>query len=123
MNEKSRNIFYYICSLLVIISAIGFFFDQVYSPYVFAVAGAGVAVALLSSPYKGDNLRLRRLNIQQAIAALLLPISSYFMFSGRNEWFMFLLISAVLQLYTVLVKDYELKKENGKDKQSPKQPD
>jgi len=79
--------------------------------YAYAISGAVVAVIYLSNRYQGPNFRLKRLNIQQVIAALLLPASSYFMFKHRNEWFMLLLISAFLQIYIVIIKMIEEKKE------------
>jgi len=79
--------------------------------YAYAISGAIVAVIYLSNRYQGPNFRLKRLNVQQVIAALLLPVSSYLMFSRRNEWFIFLLISAVLQIYIVIVKMIEENKE------------
>ncbi len=121
MSDKARDYMYYICSVFMVISATTFIFDKLYSPYVFAVTSAGVAIALLTGTYKGDNLRLKRLNIQQVIAAVLLPLSSYFMFKGSNEWFMFLLISAVLQVYIIFIKDYELKKEHGENNKPTEQ--
>jgi len=78
--------------------------------YAYAFSGAIIAVLYLSNLYKGTNLRLKRLNIQQVIAAVLLPVSSYFMFNKKNEWFVILLVSAVLQLYIVIVKTIEEKK-------------
>lgn len=120
MNKQTKNALFYICSVLLLISAIVFFFEKTYTPYVYAIAGAGVAIVLMASPYSGDNLRLKRLNMQQIIAALLLPLSSYFMFKGSSEWYLFLMVSAVLIAYTSFVRDYELKKEkkqeeHGKD--------
>ncbi|MDL2222839.1 hypothetical protein LJB98_01925 [Bacteroidales bacterium OttesenSCG-928-M11] len=117
MNNKTKNILFYICSTLLVISAVLFYIEKVYTPYLYAIAGAGVAVVLLASPYNGENIRLKRLNIQQSIAAILLPLSSYFMFKGSNEWYVLLLVSAVLILYTSFVRDYELKKEreNGEN--------
>ena len=79
--------------------------------YAYAISGAAIAVIYLSSLYQGQNFRLKRLNIQQVIAAVLLPASSYFMFNRRNEWFVLLLISAVLQIYIVIIKTIEEKKE------------
>jgi len=79
--------------------------------YAYAVSGAAVAVIYLTNRYQGPNFRLKRLNIQQVIAALLLPASSYFMFKHRSEWFMLLLISAFLQIYIVIIKVIEEKKE------------
>jgi len=79
--------------------------------YAYAVSGAVVAVFFLSNLYQGQNFRLKRLNVQQFIAAVLLPVSSYFMFQQQNEWFVLLLISAVLQIYVVIVRTIEEKKE------------
>ena len=79
--------------------------------YAYAFSGAVVAVIYLSSPYRGPNFRLKRLNIQQVIAAVLLPVSSYFMFNRQNEWFVLLLVSAFLQIYIVIVRTIEEKKE------------
>lgn len=124
MGEKTRNYLYYICSVILLASALGFFFEKEYTPYIYAVAGAGAAVALLANSYQGQNLRLKRLNIQQFIAAVLLPMSSYFMFKGEQEWYLFLLVSALLQVYVVFVRDYELKKEakeHGEDNESSEQ--
>jgi len=80
--------------------------------YAYAVSGAIIAIYYLSNLYQGDNLRLKRLNIQQVIAAVSLPVSSYFMFNRQNEWFAFLLISAFLQIYIVVARTMEEKKEN-----------
>jgi len=79
--------------------------------YAYAISGAIIAVIFLSNPYQGPNLRLKRLNIQQVIAAVLLPASSYFMFKRRNEWFVLLLVSAFLQIYSVIIRTIEEKKE------------
>ena len=79
--------------------------------YTYAISGAIVATIYLTNRYQGSNLRLKRLNIQQIISALLLPISSYLMFRRQNEWFVLLLIFAFLQIYIVVVKTIEEKKE------------
>lgn len=111
MNSNFRTYAFYACAILLLLSAALYITGLKFIPYVYAISGAGVAVAYLVSPYRGDNIRLKRLNIQQAIAALLLPISSYFMFKDMNEWFLFLFISALLQLYVVYAKTNEEKKE------------
>ena len=81
--------------------------------YAYAISGAVVAIIYLSDLYQGPNFRLKRLNIQQVIAAVLLPVSSYFMFNLRNEWFVLLLVSAFLQIYVVVIKTLEEKKNDG----------
>ncbi|MDR0427219.1 MAG: hypothetical protein LBH12_01300 [Dysgonamonadaceae bacterium] len=101
-----------ICSILLGLSAALYISDMPFIPYVYAVSGAGVAVAFLTNIYRGDNARLRRLNIQQAVAALLLPVSSYFMFKNMNEWFICLLVSGILQIYIIFVRNYEKNKDN-----------
>ena len=112
MNQKFKDYLFYFSAILLLISAVLYLTEYSFVPYLYAGACTGVAICYLASPYLGKNKRLRRLNIQQAIAAILLPLSAYFMFEGKNEWILFLAVSAVLQLYTVFVKDRELKKES-----------
>lgn len=121
--SKIREYLFAVCSVFLLLSAISYIFEWRFVPYVYAVSGAGVAVYLLASPYKGTNLRLKRLNIQQAIAAIMLPVSSFLMFKGRNEWFLCLFVSAILLLYIVFVREREERKtknQDGKDNEFPK---
>ena len=110
MPQKFKESLFYISAIALLISAGLYLTEWLFVPYVYAMACAGVAVCYLTSPYRGTNRRLKRLNIQEAIAAFLLPLSSFFMFKKQNEWFLFLAVSAVLQLYIIFVKDRELKK-------------
>ncbi|MDR0768924.1 MAG: hypothetical protein LBE71_03335 [Dysgonamonadaceae bacterium] len=109
MSGKFKTYLFYACAILLVISAALYITGNKYIPYIYAVSGAGVAVASLSSPYRGNNFRMKRLNIQQAIAAILLPVSSYLMFQQKNEWFAVLFVSAVLQLYVVIIRKWEEK--------------
>jgi len=115
MPAKFSNSLFIVASTVLLISATLYITeDQLIFKiicYTYAISGALIAIIYLSNLYKGDNLRLKRLNIQQVIAALLLPVSSYFMFNRQNEWFMLLLISAFLQIYIVVVRNIEEKKE------------
>ena len=117
MPPKVVNLLFCICSTVLLVSAALYVTEDQWVQrkiiyYAYAISGAGVAIVYLSNFYQGDNVRLKRLNIQQTIAAILLPVSSYFMFHQQNEWFVFLLISAVLQIYIVIVRTIEEKKEN-----------
>lgn len=111
MNLKFKTYLFAICGILLVLSAILYITEWKPIPYIYAVSGAGIAVIFLSSPYNGENRRLKRLNIQQAIAALLLPVSSFLMFRHQNEWIVCLFVSAILQLYVDLVKGHEEKKQ------------
>ena len=113
MVTSFRNYIFYIGAIFLILSAALYITGNKYIPYVYAVSGAIVAVTYLSNPYQGSNLRLKRLNTQQAIAAILLPVSSFFMFKGMNEWFLVLFVSAFLQLYVILIREREEKKEKN----------
>lgn len=114
MSNRLKNYLFLTCGILLILSAVLYVTGWTFIPYVYAISGAGIAVAFLTNPYDGDNPRLKRLNIQQAIAAILLPVSSYFMFKGMNEWFICLLVSGILQTYVIYIKDYEDKKKDKK---------
>jgi len=115
MRGKLANYLFIIASTVLLVSAALYITeDQFVSRnvvhYAFAFSGAIVAVYFLSNLYQGQNFRLKRLNIQQVIAAVLLPASSYFMFKQRNEWFVLLLVSAFLQIYIVVIRIIEEKK-------------
>ncbi len=104
MNQFKQYLFY-ISSILLVLSAGLYVTGWFFIPYIYAVASVGVAFVYLASPYKGNNIRLKRLNVQTAIAAILLPFSSYLMFKENNyDWVIFLAISAVLQFYIAFVK-------------------
>jgi phosphatidylglycerophosphate synthase len=120
MQSKHKIYSFYICAILLLVSAALYITGDDLIPHViiyygYAVSSAGVAIAYLSNPYRGDNFRLKRLNIQQAIAAIMLPVSSYLMFQNKNEWFVVLFVSAILQLYVVLIKMREEKKDLKKE--------
>jgi len=119
MWAKSTAYLFIVASTILLISAALYITEDQWISgeiinYAYAVSGAIIAVIYLTNRYQGANFRLKRLNIQQAIAAVLLPVSSYFMFKRRNEWFVLLLVSAFLQIYVVIVKTIEEKKEKEK---------
>lgn len=103
MNDKIQNIIFILSATAVVIAAAIYPLHWFYTPYIFAVGAAGVAIARLSRRYKGDNLRLKRLYKMETISALLLVAASYFMFKERNEWLLILTIAAILQLYAAFV--------------------
>jgi len=108
-----KEYLFYVSAILLVLSAALYITEWSFIPYIYAFACAGVAIVYLTSPYKGDDLRLKRLNIQETIAAILLLFSSFLMFKGKNEWIMFLAISAFLQFYVAVIKGKKQKKENN----------
>ena len=111
MSEKLKEYLFYVSAILLVVSAALYITGWSFIPYIYAVTSAGVAIVYLTSPYKGDDPRLKRLNIQEAIAAILLPFSSYLMFKNKNEWVLFLAVSAFLQFYVAFIKGKKQKKE------------
>jgi len=116
-----KNFLLYLFGTLLILAAILYLTGWAFVPYLYGVACVGTAALFLLNPYKGGNFRLKRLNIQQAIAALMLPVSAWLMYRNQNEWIVCLLVSAILLTYVVFVRDYEEKKNNhGTNQQSAK---
>lgn len=103
MNDKIQNFIFIFSASAVVIAAAIYPLHWFYTPYLFAIGAAGVAVARLSRRYKGDNLRLKRLYRMETLSGLLLVIASYFMFKERNEWLLALTIAAILQLYAAFM--------------------
>ncbi|MDR0505510.1 MAG: hypothetical protein LBH32_01655 [Dysgonamonadaceae bacterium] len=121
--KNIKKILLFISSILLILSALAYTAEWSFVPYIYAVSGAGVAVYFLTTTYRGDNFRIKRLNIQQTIAAVMFPLSSFLMFKKRNEWYICLLVAAILIIYIIFIREYEEKKEkkmDGKDQQQSK---
>ncbi len=113
MNEKSRGIIFLISSIAVIIGALLplLAINTLWASYLFAIGAAGIAICRLTYRYKGKNFRLKRLHHIETFASLFLLVASYFMFEGNLDWVMFLMVFALLQLYTSFMIPREEKKE------------
>jgi len=90
--------------VLVFAGALLYITNWSYSPYLFAVGAAGVTLFFMTAPEQSANFRLRRLQRINVIAGISMIVSSVFMFRRKMEWVVFLLISAVLILYTSFIK-------------------
>ncbi len=118
MNQKTRETIFLISAIAVIIGAILplLAINTLWGSYLFAIGAAGIAIARLTYRYKGKNFRLKRLHHIETFASLFLLVASYFMFDGNRDWVMFLMVFALLQLYTSIVIPREEKKEDTQGK-------
>ncbi|MDR2148627.1 MAG: hypothetical protein LBE91_19475 [Tannerella sp.] len=99
-----RNYFFILAGSLLLIGAITYLTRWYYAPYFYAFGAAGVALSFMTSPYQGLDLRGRRLHRINIIASVLIIVSSYFMFRDHTGWVVFLLIAALLILYTSFIR-------------------
>ena len=103
MSEQIRNYIFMFSGVLAFSGAILFITHWIYAPYIFAVGAAGIAVCFMTIPYKNLGFRRRRLHRINVMAGVSMVASSVLMFKERMEWVVFLLISALLILYTSFV--------------------
>lgn len=99
--------------LLVLAAVVIYPIYTLYAPYVLALGAAGIAVMHLREQYEGRNVRLKRIYRMRRLVAVLFLIASFCMFTPRTThgaWIALLLASAVLEIYTLWVIDYEEKK-------------
>ena len=89
--------------VLAFAGAVLFISHWFYAPYIFAVGAAGIAVCFMTVPYKNLGFRHRRLHRINVMAGVSMVASSVLMFKERMEWVVFLLIAALLILYTSFV--------------------
>ncbi len=118
MNTSIRDIIFMVSSIAVIIGAALPLFLIHFSctPYIYAGGALGMALCRFSYRYKGKNFRLKRLHHIEVFSALFLLASAFFMFKDNHDWIMFLMVSALLQLYTSIIVPREEKKEAEKEK-------
>lgn len=103
MNSRVRTYLYMVSGILVLTGALFYITKWDYAPWIFAVGTAGVMVSYLTMPQKGLDFRQRRLQRLNMFAGLAMIAASVFMFKQRMEWVAFLLIAALIQLYTSFV--------------------
>lgn len=104
MKTNFKSIIFSASAFLVVVGAIlPLFTTATWSLYIFAIGAAGMSVIRLITPYRGKNLRMRRLVLIELLATLMLLFVSFLMFSGGRDWVVLLTISALLQLYTSIM--------------------
>jgi hypothetical protein len=99
VNQQTRTSLFVLSSIFVLTGAVAYAGYWIYAPYLFAAGSAGITVCYMFLPYE-PHFRVRRLNRMNVFAGILMVAASVFMFMLRNEWVVFLLIAALLQLYT-----------------------
>ena len=83
--------------------AVTYIMQWFYAPYLFAFGSAGIALSFITTPYKNLGFRRRRLHRINMLAGVSMVAASVLMFEKRMEWVVFLLIAALLLLYTSFV--------------------
>jgi hypothetical protein len=103
MNPQTRSIVFVVSGILVLAGAVLYLSEWIPAPYLFATGAAGVTVCYLTVPSPPSDFRTRRLNRWNVLAGLAMIVASVFMFRHRMEWVAFLLVSALIQMYTAFV--------------------
>jgi len=104
MRHSIRDLVFAVSATFVLAGAISYITRWFYAPYIFAVGAAGITVGFMTTPYQDLSFRRRRLHRINVMAGCSLIASSVFMFRGKMEWVVFLLIAALLILYTSFVR-------------------
>lgn len=90
-------------AVMVLVGAAVYVTGWIFSPYIYTIGAAFVALAQINTPPKVTSPNLKRLRRQQIFGALILVLTGAFMFfTHGNEWIVSLTIAAVLQLYTAV---------------------
>jgi len=103
MNPQIRNYFFMVSGIMVLTGAVLYITHWSYSSYLYAFGATGITLSFLTAPYQNLAFRLRRLHRINIIAGISLITSSVFMFRRKMEWVVFLLIAALLLLYTSFI--------------------
>lgn len=122
MKETIKDIIFKASALLLLAGAVlPLFITATWIPYIFAIGAAGMSVIRLISPYKGKNVRLRRLVLIELFGTLMLLFASYLMFKGGTDWLVIFTISVALQVYTAfLIPHVMTQEEKETDKKEKK---
>lgn len=90
--------------------------------YVYTAGAVMLLVSRLFNPYKGTNLRLKRLVRIESWSAIFFCVAAFFMFydpTTARDWLAFTLAGGIIQIYTsIMIPRVEAKsrKENNRDR-------
>lgn len=74
--------------------------------YVYSAGALMLLVSRLFNPYKGDNLRLKRLVRIESWSAIFFCVAAFFMFydpTTARDWLAFTLAGGIIQIYTSIM--------------------
>lgn len=112
MNYNIKSLLYKASAILILIFTVVYSFQPTIAVWGMVVGVSLFSSITLSNPYPGKSVRGKRLFNFQVFACLLLVVATFLMYKGRNEWPVLLLISAIFLLYSSIVLQKELDKEN-----------
>ncbi len=101
--RNMKNILFRLSGLLILFSALLYLFEPVIAPWVMAISVILFTVVTLTTPYSGKSIRGKRLFNFQVLACLLMIVGTYLMFKHQNEWALFMIIGALLLLYSAIM--------------------
>jgi Ni,Fe-hydrogenase I cytochrome b subunit len=74
--------------------------------YIYATGALLLLIGRLFTPYKGDDLRIKRLYRIETWSAIFFCVAVFFMFyegAGRTDWLAFTLAGGIIQIYTSIM--------------------
>jgi hypothetical protein len=125
-----QNAVFIVGAVLMVAGAALWMVCKSVAPWLFAVGALAFVAMQVQQRYEGDNFTIQRLRRIMLLSDVLLILCAALMFADdgnpfgldhltwvnyvHNNWLVLLLIAAVIQLYTVVRIDAELKKEAKK---------
>lgn len=121
---RLQAIIFLLGGIMLVVGAVLYMFEPVIlAPAVFAAGALFYVVMQWMQTYEGNNITLIRLRKIQLLSGVFIMLSAVLMISNRwvydiftlfkidiyNSWIIFLFIGVILQLYTILRIDNELK--------------
>ena len=87
--------------------------------YIYATGALLLLIGRLFTPYKGDDLRIKRLYRIETWSAIFFCVAVFFMFyegAGRTDWLAFTLAGGIIQIYTSIMIPRAIAKAEKKKK-------
>ena len=107
-----KDVLFRLSGFLILGAAALYLFEPVIAPWIMAGSVALFSALTVATPYPGKSIRGKRLFNFQLFACLLMIVSTYLMFRGRNEWALFMIVGALLLLYSAIMISKALENED-----------
>lgn len=102
-NSTIKNIIFQISAILILLSAVVYYFDPEIAKYTMIIGVIGFGGITFTTPYPGKSLKGKRLFNVQVIAAILMIVAAYLMYVNMKEWVVIMLVAAFQTLYCAVM--------------------
>jgi hypothetical protein len=98
--SRMKDIIFKLSGVLILASAIVYLIEPVVASWVMIVGVLLFSFSIVSAPYKGENIRMKRLYGFRVLSCGFMIASAYLMYEQNSLWPLVMIVGAVFMMYS-----------------------